>query len=440
MDGLRDEILSPKSLPPLHSLRTPTRATTRSSSSKKKKSSASTSSPTTTTTSPTNEFDPLSPLKTDTPSPLRARSNSNKKLPSSRKGSDARRAATADRIAREAERLEALYKEEEAKKLQMELEMKRQQREKQQQQKKKMRLLFVVMSIITVVIGVVCADSSFLLSHLPLPTASTRSKIQDLTAELSFLELPIQQIDRIESALLAHAQSYDVALDEDPSLSSSSSSAPSHRQPDADSSEWVTGGVGLFQGMKPLVMVFVTDPTADSALPSVGDSLTSTISSKLGWTFESLPVLDLQSACRRQFGSTGVHKDGWSTGITAGQLRSVVDQFFRSTASSSSFPPLQRGLVYVREFASLPRDAAEFFHRYLDDVQAPEQRVAYIMQTSALAKGSSVDVTNLLAHQLETSWTNAESDEQPGLIDEVIQPLLGRIIRNVIDLRNVKQI
>ena len=397
---------------------TPPRHPNRAGSAKKKGVISPTSS---TLNSPT-------PPPSSTP---KRGSNKKKELtPSLRKGSDARREQTAAQIRAESARLEKLFLETEQKRKQQESE--RKERTRKRASKFTWVILAAVILPTVFALGWSMLSSnadllellpggvgSLLAALVPAFSSGPQESFSDAltrlhTALADGTHLNPRQINVIENALLAHEEGYRTAVEEARMSAGGDGST--------GEAEWNSASVGLFQPPKPLVLVLLTSP---SSTP-LGDQLVSHLSQQLRPPSSSspIPLVDFTLECEKHMGKEVRH---W----TKEGSKEVLHNFFSSRPPRTLHPSLAHGLVFLRSAQTLPRTVAEVFHRYADDVAAPVRDVVYVFQVETTEDRG--DAGAVAAEVLTKSWTVGGSG-----VDEVIQPLLSRVIRNVVDLRGVQ--
>jgi hypothetical protein len=104
-----------------------------------------------------------------------------------------------------------------------------------------------------------------------------------------------------------------------------------------------------------------------------------------------------------------------------------------NSVSTSGDAAAAGGLV---DAGRLSRAAAEAFHQYADDVAAPVREAAFVFVVDVAGNGNgAVNADEAVRRTLEASWANGAQEEEAEVArDEVLRPLLSRIVRNVIDL------
>lgn len=291
--------------------------------------------------------------------------------------------------------------------------------------------------------GLVVAFLSFSNS---LPSAAPSSGGDAVTAVVSSLSSRFPrlrtEIDRVlDPALRHHADSF-VGLD-----ASADSAA------EADSRSLLEGSLQSFQHPKPLVIVLATDGTSSrgsgvdaasflSALHEALESSTGTEELALLRVGQADATLaQLRQKLSSHFDATAPPVSPLATWVAP--LLSAVHAVapglsgFLSGSSSSNAgslaSSLSRGLVFVEGAGHFPRAAAEAFHLWVDDVSAPVARAAFVFEVDVsavrAAAGKRMKAADAVQQTLERQW---EQGKVPR--DEVIRPLLGRIVRNVVDL------
>ena len=269
------------------------------------------------------------------------------------------------------------------------------------------------------------------------------------------------QIERVlDPALRHHAESF-VGLDHSTGSDSGSGSA------DAESSRsYLEGSLQSFQHPKPLVIVLATDGgskgrgggvDAPTFLQALHTALQSNVHAvqKDGGTEQPLALLQVgesDASLQMLREKLSAHFDATAPAASTnplqrwiapmlGAIRGAVPAlggFLGGSSSSSSSSAellassLSRGLVFVADAGRFPRSAAEAFHLWVDDVAAPVSRAAFLFEVdvSAVRQGApQLRASDAVQRTLERQW---EQGKVPR--DEVIRPLLGRIVRNVVDL------
>lgn len=395
---------------------TPPRHPNRAGSAKKKPGVVSPTSASASSENPS----PLPP----TPNKRGGGSNKKKELaPSLRKGSDARREQTAAQIRAETARLEALFVEAESRKKALAEEERQRKRRKRTSGRVWGVLAAAVLLPVVFALGwITLAGDSTTLPYSGLLGAissqfaaafdsfagssqgeSFSTALARLHARLEGdLHLQPRQISTIENALLAHEESYRTAMQEARSNGGGG---------DAGEAQWNSASVGLFQPPKPLVLVLLT--SSDSTPPSLVSDIVDHLATELA---EGAGVVQFS------------RRPEWTR---QGAIEFLRDRLAHPTSSKRAQPSLARGVVHIPAAHALPRSVAEVFHRYADDVSAPFRDVAYVFHIDAGTTSNSRDsAEDVVEEILKRSWRL----EQQGA-DEVIQPLLSRVIRNVVDLR-----
>lgn len=417
----------------------PKRRTTHTSNKKKSTAAITTANTNTNTSSSSSSHPsrsqqvlddldaPLSPRKPSTS----AKKKGDLATASLRKGSDARREETAKMLASETDRLEKLYKEQTAQEEQKRIMEEREARQRMRRcAEQVVKICFVYIPIIIVALGGLFLASQHLdLDLLFGPSAgspppfgpSSRSAVTRSCRTLQ-ARLPDarRQIDQLESALIAHTQSFEQGLH--------AGYAPSEKKPDTDSQAWTHGAIGLAQAPKPLVVVLVTETAQEShmardLIESLALALATSTDEPEHAPTSHIPLVRVHdlSALLGQTSSLP-----WSH-VTPRDLRAVFAR--ELIARRTSFPPLAQGIVYVTAADTMPRQTAEVFHRYVDDVSAPSKQTMFVFEVN-VSGAHGADATQRVANRLQTAWASTQNG-----IDEVIQPLLSRVIRNVIDMR-----
>lgn len=238
--------------------------------------------------------------------------------------------------------------------------------------------------------------------------------------------------------------------------------------------EWM-GGMSAFQTQKPLVLVLATNSAvqgADNAiarqffnelrlllaqdspqtLAHAADAVTGHPRrqlSELDAPNPPLHCLDLRESYSQGLNTRQVHK--LLEGHFAQSAPVVAQQFARTamdtlatllpsgligtqSACSSLHASVERGAVLVRGAQAFPRGAAEAFHHYADDVAAPVKRALLAFEVDTASQPTHLAPAEGVRRALEDSWSRGPEADAVVSRDEVLRPLLSRILRNVIDL------
>lgn len=378
-----------------------------------------------------------------------ARSSSTKKgsaaTAAARKGSDVRRAETAAQLREESARLERLYKETTAQQDRAR-ESAAAARPASASSSSSSRGCTCLAVVLGVAVGVFLFGWTLLFSfELHNPTALSPSTtpvrlgveaVSRAIAE-TMPRLKARESAILESALLAHAQAFEARHSDQVRTASHNGATATDDEPDTASVGWVQGSAGLLQASKPLVFVLASTGGASRS----GAAIVRHIATGMPSAAHASPlaILDLSEACRARFGAAHDEDAAYAASLTGAQVREVLRAFFASrgedASSSSSVPSLAHGLVYIPRASELPRAAAEVFHRLADDVRAPVRDAAFLFEVDV--RDTHTDTITAVADELRLGWAKRTATNGNDDVDEVIEPLLSRIMRNVVDLRGL---
>lgn len=341
-----------------------------------------------------------------------------------------------------------------------------------------LRGLFWSLLAVGVVVGLMFLDASNSLNARSNSSHGTGSGGPDALAQLASSLVQRhptmrRQVEHtLEPALRHHVDAF--------------ASVAGRGQDDAASAAWLSGGVGVLQAPKPLVLVFAVDDSAASAGGVASSSsagvraLLSSLLELLRGDGDDVPLLDLgrelelhrsSSPAGKAVGAPWVRRHlsrffrGSQGGVVAQALESIHAQMHEIlpglvpppalAAGSATVQALraavERGVVLVPLSAApsgsgsgvgLSRAAAEAFHLYADDVLAPEKRAAFVfvVDVGANAGGNAAEAVR---RTLEDGWSRGATGASTGTgeedaattRDEVLRPLLSRLVRNVMDMR-----
>jgi len=225
--------------------------------------------------------------------------------------------------------------------------------------------------------------------------------------------------------------------------------------------------VGQLPVLKPLVLVFASNVGSPSPAHAIADKI-----AQFARNDTAATAFDLAQACRRVKQPTsrttpyspnlktidvtrllnaamGVNgggqralevarsddEDEEDSSILPAALTDSLHHFFPSIfpPSSTSSPlssSLRSGVILIPSTSSLPRSAAESFHLFVDDVVAPRKRAAFLFDVPLDGSMARLDARTAVTETLRWAWTTKTDDEK-----QPIEPLLSRIVRNVIDVR-----
>lgn len=241
--------------------------------------------------------------------------------------------------------------------------------------------------------------------------------------------------------------------------------------------EWM-GSMAAFQTQKPLVLVLATNSAVQGAHNTVArqfldelrlllaqDSprlLAHVADSVAGRPRKQMSQLDAPNSALRCLDLRQSYSEGLDTrqvrklleGYFAQSAPVVAQQFARSvmdalapllpsgllgaqSACSALHASVERGAVLVRGAQAFPRAAAEAFHHYADDVSAPVTRALLAFEVDTASQPTRLAPADGVRRALEDSWSKGPEEGAIVSRDEVLRPLLSRIIRNVIDLSSL---
>jgi len=243
----------------------------------------------------------------------------------------------------------------------------------------------------------------------------------------------------------------------------------------AATAEWL-GGMAVLQPRKPLTLVLATNSAAQGAgstaarqflddlrllLAQDSPRALARVAASLSGQGHKQPLSDSSSP------NSALRcldlRESYSQGLDTRQVQKLLNNFFAQSAPAavhsyartaldtlaSLLPPglldaqpacaalhasVERGAVLVRGAQAFPRAAAEAFHLYADDVSAPVPRALLAFEVDMATQPAHFPPPEAVRRALEESWSKGPEVGAVVSRDEVLRPLLSRIVRNVIDL------